>query len=216
MADVKAAVEQMVQNQLEARGIRSTAVLNAMRSVPRHLFVPDVSIRKAYGDHALPTTAGQTISQPYIVALMSELLDVQPGMKVLEIGTGSGYQTAILVSMGATVITIERYPELMDHAKAILAEVCPAAPIRMLLADGTLGYPADAPYDRILVTAAAPHVPAAYKDQLADLGRIVIPLGDRYTQMLTVIERRQGMLLETDSVPCRFVPLVGEDGWGLD
>ncbi len=216
MADVKAAVEQMVQNQLEARGIRSTAVLNAMRSVPRHLFVPDVSIRKAYGDHALPTTAGQTISQPYIVALMSELLDVQPGMKVLEIGTGSGYQTAILVSMGATVVTIERYPELMDHAKAILAKVCPAAPIRMLLADGTLGYPADAPYDRILVTAAAPHVPAAYKDQLADPGRIVIPLGDRYTQMLTVIERRQGMLLETDSVPCRFVPLVGADGWGLD
>lgn len=213
MTDMAAAAERMVSTQLVARGIKHPAVLNAMRAVPRHRFVPDVTIERAYSDHALPTTAGQTISQPYVVARMTELLSVQPGMRVLEIGTGSGYQTAILAHMGASVVTIERSPELMDRARQVLAEVCSGADIRMLLTDGTLGDPDGAPFDRILVTAAAPHVPHAYLEQLADPGRIVIPLGDRHGQTLTVIDRRADQFTRTDDLACRFVPLVGEDGW---
>lgn len=213
MTEIEAAAERMVSTQLVERGIKHPAVLDAMRAVPRHLFVPDVSIEKAYSDHALPTTGGQTISQPYIVARMTELLCVQPGMKVLEIGTGSGYQTAILARMGASVVTIEHSPELMDRARQVLAEVCPGMDIRMLLTDGTLGDPEGAPFDRILVTAAAPHVPGAYLQQLADPGRIVIPLGDRHGQTLTVIDRQADQFTHTDDIACRFVPLVGEDGW---
>lgn len=208
------AADRMVNSQLTARGVRDIAVLEAMRIVPRHLFVPEVTIQRAYSDHALTLTAGQTISQPYIVAHMTELLEVQPGMTVLEVGTGSGYQTAILSHLGAKVVTIERSAELLDRAKTILAEVCHGSLIRMLLADGTLGYPQDAPYDRILVTAAAPHVPAAYRQQLADPGRLVIPLGDRDGQTITVIDRMGADFIQTDDIACRFVPLVGEDGWG--
>lgn len=217
MTEATQAADRMVRFQLAARGILSPAVLDAMRAVPRHLFVPDVTIERAYSDHALPTTAGQTISQPYVVARMTELLSVQPGMRVLEVGTGSGYQTAILAHMGVSVVTIERTPELMDRARRVLAEVCSSIPggrdIRMLLADGTQGYPDGAPYDRILVTAAAPHVPDAYHQQLADPGRIVIPLGDLHGQTLTVIDRRGDQFTHTDDIACRFVPLVGEDGW---
>ena len=240
MIESEAARENMVRSQIETRNIHSRAVLDAMRSVPRHLFVPEVSIERAYSDHALPTAAGQTISQPYIVARMTELLSVQPGMKILEIGTGSGYQTAILAHMGARIVTIERSPELHELARTTLAEVCPgtlipktpgetpggtpggtpgageipgAGAIRLVLNDGTLGYPDDAPYDRILVTAAAPNVPNAYEAQLTDPGRIVIPLGDRYTQMLTVIDRQGDQFSATDDVACRFVPLIGKDGW---
>ncbi|MEZ6191354.1 MAG: protein-L-isoaspartate O-methyltransferase [Phycisphaerales bacterium] len=148
MTEIEAAAERMVSTQLVERGIRHPAVLDAMRAVPRHRFVPDVSIEKAYSDHALPTTGGQTISQPYIVARMTELLCVQPGMKVLEIGTGSGYQTAILARMGASVVTIERSPELMDRARQVLAEVCSGMDIRMLLTDGTARRPRRA-VDRI-------------------------------------------------------------------
>ncbi len=221
MTEATTAAERMVSTQLVARGIQSPAVLEAMRAVPRHLFVPDVTIEKAYSDHALPTAEGQTISQPYIVARMTELLGVRPGMRVLEVGTGSGYQTAILAHMGASVVTIERSPELMDRARRVLAEVCSsmagAIPggrdIRMLLTDGTLGDPEGAPFDRILVTAAAPHVPSAYLEQLADPGRLVIPLGDRHGQTLTVIDRNGHQFTHTDDLACRFVPLVGEDGW---
>lgn len=220
MSEAMTASERMVSTQLVARGIQSPAVLDAMRAVPRHLFVPDVSIDRAYSDHALPTAGGQTISQPYVVARMTELLSLQPGMKVLEVGTGSGYQTAILAHMGVSVVTIERSPELMDRARQVLAEVCPGIPgagagadIRMLLADGTLGDPQGAPFDRILVAAAAPHVPNAYRQQLADPGRIVIPLGDRHSQTLTMIDRRGDQFTHTDDIACRFVPLVGEDGW---
>lgn len=223
MTDATEAADRMVTSQLAARGIQSPAVLDAMRAVPRHLFVPDVTVERAYSDHALPTTGGQTISQPYIVARMTELLSVQPGMSVLEIGTGSGYQTAVLAYLGARIVTIESNPDLLDRARQVLAEVCPADPgadpgagghgIRLLLADGTRGYPDDAPYDRILVTAAAPRVPAAYKSQIADPGRIVIPLGDRHTQVLTVIERMGEQFTQIEDIACRFVPLVGEDGW---
>lgn len=209
------AAARMVRSQLESRGIHSPAVLDAMRCIPRHLFVPDVSIERAYGDHALPTTAGQTISQPYIVARMTLLLSVQPGMKVLEVGTGSGYQTAILAHMGAEVVTVERCPELLERARVTLAEVFPGpfGAIQLVLADGTLGWPDEAPYDRILVTAAAPRVPKAYEQQLADPGRIVIPLGDRYTQTLTVIDRQADHFTSTCDIGCRFVPLLGTDGW---
>jgi protein-L-isoaspartate(D-aspartate) O-methyltransferase len=217
------AAARMVQSQLMARGIRDPAVLDAMRAVPRHKFVPTATIERAYSDHALPTTEGQTISQPYIVAHMTELLEVRPGMTVLEVGTGSGYQTAILARLGARVVTIERSDELARSAGNVLEDVCPDEPggpegpgsaITMVVADGTLGYPDKSPYDRILVTAAAPHVPEAYKTQLADPGRLVIPLGDRYSQRLTVIERNGDQLTQTDDITCRFVLLVGKDGWG--
>ncbi len=213
MDPAEQAADNMVQSQLAARGIRDPRVLQAMRTVPRHRFVPEVPIERAYSDHALPTVASQTISQPYIVARMTELLKVEPGMKVLEVGTGSGYQTAVLAQLGAEIVTIERFPELMDRARQILAEICPEGRVRMLLADGTLGYPDEAPYDRILVTAAAPYVPQAYKDQLQNPGRIVIPLGDRHSQVLTVIDRTGDRFIEMADIPCRFVPLVGEDGW---
>ena len=205
--------EQMVHDQLESRGIRNRAVLDAMRHVPRERFVPDQPPDQAYADRALPTLAGQTISQPYMVARMSELLDAKPGMKVLEIGTGCGYQTAILTHLGLEVVSIERNPDLVKRAKAILDERYPFAPITVIEADGTLGCPDAAPYDRILVTAAAPHTPRAYLDQLADPGRIVIPLGDRRTQVLTAIDRQDDRFTTTDDVACRFVPLIGEDGW---
>ncbi len=241
------AAERMVSTQLIARGVADPAVLEAMRTVPRHLFVPEVSIERAYSDHALPMSPGQTISQPYIVAHMTELLGVRPGMTVLEVGTGSGYQTAILANLGAQVVTMERSADMLDRAKAVLAEVCPGTPggpgdggasgesaasggpgnpeapgeqgepgalIRMLLADGTLGYPGAAPYDRILVAAAAPAVPAAYLEQLADPGRLVIPLGDRDNQTMTVINKHGEHFTQTEDIACRFVPLVGEDGWG--
>lgn len=213
MTESQTARDNMVRSQLESRGIRSPAVLDAMRSVPRHRFVSGLSIERSYSDHALPTADGQTISQPYIVARMTELLDVKPGMKVLEVGTGSGYQTAILDHMGAEIVTIERSPELHEFARATLAEVCPMAPIRLLLNDGTLGYPNDAPYDRILVTAAAPRTPKAYKSQLADPGRLIIPLGDRHTQTLNIIDRQDNHFITTHDIDCRFVPLVGRDAW---
>lgn len=207
------AADRMVSSQLIARGVSDPAVLEAMRTVPRHRFVPEVTIERAYSDHALPLAGGQTISQPYIVAKMTELLRVRPGMKVLEVGTGSGYQTAILNRLGAQVVTIERSPELTDRARTALAQACPGADIRIILADGTLGHTQGAPFDRILVTAAAPHVPQAYKTQLADPGRIVIPLGDRHSQTLAVIERQGDQFTQTDDIACRFVPLMGEDGW---
>lgn len=203
----------MVRTQLRARGIRDAAVLEAMRRVERHRFVPDLPPEQAYGDHALPIDAGQTISQPYVVAHMTEQLRVDPGMRVLEIGTGSGYQCAVLVALGAVVVTVERHAALSEAAKNRLNAICPDADLTFVVGDGSRGHAEHAPYDRILVTAAAPALPAALDEQLAADGRMVIPLGDRSEQVLAVFERRENDLVRRDDLPCRFVPLIGADAW---
>jgi len=209
----KAALENMIQRQLRSRGINNPAVLDAMSKVPRHEFVPEAGIEEAYGDHALPTLAGQTISQPYMVARMTELLDVKPGMNVLEIGTGSGYQAAILAAMDAQVTSVERYESLASQARSRLAQLLPDAQIKIILGDGTAGYADNAPYDRILVTAAAPRLPEAYREQLKNPGIVVIPIGDRIQQTLTVFYRHGEDWQRTHDVPCRFVLLIGRDAW---
>ncbi len=211
--DFTQAADDMVQQQLVARGISDPAVLDAMRTTPRHRFVPHVSPHRAYGDHALPTADGQTISQPYIVAVMTELLRLEPGQRVLEIGTGSGYQTAILLALGAHVVSLERSAKLAERAKQALADICPEAALTLVVGDGSLGHPDLAPYDRILVTAAAPALPPALEEQLAPAGRIVIPLGERHQQILTLFEHSDGKLRSHPQTPCHFVPLVGAAAW---
>ena len=204
----------MVDEQLRRRGIHDEAVLAAMETVPRHLFVPESRRNQAYDDRALPTAEGQTISQPYIVARMTELLRVEAGHRVLEIGTGSGYQAAILVHLGARVWSIESRPSIADSARRTLKSLNLSDRIKVLTGDGTVGHAEQAPYDRIIVTAAAPHVPQALRNQLCDVGRIAIPLGDRECQNLNVLERRGSRWSQHGHLACRFVPLVGRDGWG--
>ena len=211
--EATAAAREMVETQLRGRGITDARVLQAMRDVPRHRFVPELSIEQAYSDRALPTADGQTISQPYIVAKMTELLAVGPSMRVLEVGTGSGYQTAILAELAARVVSLERSQPLADHARRVLGELGYADRAQVLIGDGTLGHAPSAPYDRILVTAAAPSVPQSLCDQLADDGVIVLPLGDREAQRLTVVRRRGHALTYDEDIPCRFVPLIGRQGW---
>ena len=206
----------MVEQQLRGRATGDEAILAAMRAIPRHPFVPQLSLNEAYADKAQPTAEGQTISQPYMVALMTDLLRVTsgpPGLRVLEVGTGAGYQTAILAHLRATVVSMERSAALADRARSTLANLGLMAQVKIAVADGTLGWPEDAPYDRILVTAGAPHIPAAYRAQLKDGGRIVVPVGDRSEQTLLVAERHGEEWEERPSVACRFVPLVGADGW---
>ena len=204
----------MVERQLRQRGIDQPAVLDAMAAVPRHRFIPNIDPTRAYGDHALPIGAGQTISQPYMVALMTELLRLdRPGRRILEIGCGSGYQAAILAHMGAQVVTLERHGPLAEAARRLLAELGYADRIQVIEADGTLGYPDAAPYHGIIVTAAAPHVPDTLKDQTADGGRIVIPIGDRDEQQLMVYHRQADRWTTHPSVWCRFVPLIGAHAW---
>jgi protein-L-isoaspartate(D-aspartate) O-methyltransferase len=202
----------MVTEQLERRGIRDARVLDCMARVPREAFVPGAGAL-AYDDRALPIESGQTISQPYIVARMTELLEVQPGERILEIGTGSGYQAAVLACLGARIVTIERHPELArtagDHLAALGVEG-----IEVRVGDGSIGAPDGAPWDGIIVTAAAPTVPDTLREQLAVGARLVIPVGPRYQQDLLVIERR-GLndWVEWSDGPVVFVPLVGEGGW---
>lgn len=203
----------MVEQQIRARGVRDERVLRAMEEVPRHRFVPGVSMEEAYADRALPTQEGQTISQPYMVALMTELLEVEPGMKVLEIGTGSGYQSAILAYLGANVISIERSERLAEGARRILEELGYSKRVKIYVGDGTLGWAAEGPYERILATAGAPRLPRAFEEQVVEGGRIVIPIGDRYVQQLMVYRKKGGRLEERVSIACRFVPMIGADGW---
>jgi protein-L-isoaspartate(D-aspartate) O-methyltransferase len=204
----------MVESQIRARGVRDERVLAAMRELPRHLFVPPGLRDDAYGDWALPVEHGQTISQPYMVARMLELAGLAPGHRVLEVGTGTGYQTALLAVLVAEVYSVERIHDLLESARTRLA----ARGIRNVTlreGDGTLGWQAFAPYDRVLVAAAAPRVPEALKRQLGERGVLVIPVGGAGIQRLEVWRRTSGDAWESKRYgECRFVPLVGEDGWG--
>jgi len=203
----------MVSDQLRTRGIADERVLKAMAAIPRDVFVPDEARWEAYADEALPIGAGQTISQPYMVALMTELLDVQPDDRILEIGTGSGYQAAVLAWLGAQVTTIERHATLIPEARARLDALGLGNRVEIHLADGSLGDPAGAPWEGIIVTAAAPAIPNALREQLADGGRLVIPVGPRDRQILTVVTRHRDEWTERPNGACVFVPLIGEGGF---
>jgi protein-L-isoaspartate(D-aspartate) O-methyltransferase len=204
----------MVERQLRGRGIRNEAVLAAMAAVPRELFVPSDLLKYAYGDEALPIEAGQSISQPYIVAQMTELLEPRPGMRVLEVGTGSGYQAAVLATIGCRVITIERHAELAATAAARLAQLGLLDLVRVEVGDGSLGRPDDAPFEGIAVTAAAPAVPVALRGQLAEGGRLVVPVGSPDLQEMVLVVRHGEDYEEFPSGACVFVPLVGAGGFG--
>jgi protein-L-isoaspartate(D-aspartate) O-methyltransferase len=198
---------------LQANGITDLAVLHAVDAVPRHAFVPSAVLHRAYEDSALPIGNGQTISQPTVHARSLQALRLTGRERVLEIGTGSGYQTALLAHLAAQVFSVERMPALMDRAREILAQLG-IRNVSLLLGDGTLGWRDYAPYDGIVVGAGAPDVPQPYIDQLAEGGRLVIPVGDREEQTLAVITKRGGQLERRDVGPVRFVPLLGAYGWG--
>lgn len=211
--DPKRIREKMVREQIEGRGIKDQEVIRAMLSVPRHLFVDEALQSQAYADHPLPIGYGQTISQPYIVALMSSLLDVKPGMKVLEIGTGSGYQAAVLAEMGADVFTVERVKPLYQKARKLFSQLGYHY-VKTKLDDGTMGWPEKSPFDRILVTAGGPDVPAPLLDQLSDPGILMIPVGDsKRSQKLIKITRNDGSVERKDMGSVAFVDLVGKFGW---
>jgi protein-L-isoaspartate(D-aspartate) O-methyltransferase len=203
----------MVDAQLRARDIRDPRVLAAMRAVPRDAFVPEDERAEAYDDGPLPIGAGQTISQPYMVARMTELVGVAPGDRVLDIGTGSGYQAAILAEVGCTVLSIEREPALAAAAADRLAALGYADRVHVREGDGTLGDPEGAPWDGIVVAAAAPAVPDPLREQLGEGRRLVVPVGSRREQQLIVVERRGSEWREWSDGPCVFVPLIGEAGW---
>ena len=203
----------MVRDQLERRDIRDPRVLEVMASTPREVFVPDVVASMAYDDRALPIDAGQTISQPYIVARMTELLAVEPGERILEIGTGSGYQAAVLARLGARVTTMERHANLSDAARRRLTELGIDG-VDFRVGDGSGGDPVGAPWDGIVVTAGAPAIPDALREQLAVGARLVIPVGPRDRQELMVVERRgPADWVEWSDGAVVFVPLVGKSGW---
>jgi len=202
----------MVQEQLYPRGIMDTSVLDAMREVPRHLFVDDALQSRAYGDFPLPIAAGQTISQPYIVALMTQSLALTGVERVLEIGTGSGYQAAVLSRLSVKVYTVERINVLLAGARRVFDKLR-YFNIVAKLDDGTLGWPENGPYDAIMVTAGGPEVPQPLVDQLSDNGRLVIPVGDQRLQVLQLVERRGDEVVVQELEKVRFVDLVGEHGW---
>lgn len=204
--------ERMVREQIEKRGIRDPRVLEAFRSVPRHQFVPPGMIENAYEDRPLPIGRDQTISQPLMVALMTQACELKGGEKVLEIGTGSGYQAAILMHMGCRVYSIERLAELQAEAKVRLERAgYPGAALRV--GDGTLGWPEEAPFDRILVTAGAPDVPIELLKQLGEGGSMLIPIGDEQRQKLIRFRREHGRVAREDLGACAFVKLIGREGW---
>lgn len=202
----------MVEYQLAARGIKSARVLDAMRKVPRHLFVEAALQENAYDDCPEPIGEGQTISQPYMVALMTELLELNEHSVVLEIGTGSGYQAAILAELAKHVYTVERLPKLAAQARQVLDQLT-YQNIRIWVGDGTLGWREHAPYNGIVVTAGAPSVPEALLAQLAENGKLVIPVGDRFSQILQIFTKRGHRLETTTSCHCIFVKLIGQAGW---
>jgi protein-L-isoaspartate(D-aspartate) O-methyltransferase len=202
----------MVKNQLIPRGIADENVLQAMGKIPRHLFVEEALVGEAYNDHPLPIGHKQTISQPYIVALMTEALELTGKEKILEIGTGSGYQTAILAELSDRVYTVERIEPLLEKSKDLLKSLG-YKNIYFKAYDGTLGWKDFAPFDAIMVTAGAPRVPDPLLKQLADGGRMIIPIGNRYSQDLLRVTRIKDRFVEKDLGGCRFVDLIGEHGW---
>ena len=211
--DFAALREQMVQEQLVRRDINDPRVLDAMRTVPRHLFVPQESQHMAYWDGPLSIGEGQTISQPYIVALMTQLLHLRGDERVLEVGCGSGYQAAVLACLAEWVITIERHRLLAARAEQSL-NALDYTNVSVLVGDGSLGVPAKAPFDAIIITAAAPAVPPALKEQLAAGGRIVAPVGSLGSQVLEVTKKIEDGWHTEHSIPVMFVPLIGKHGWG--
>ena len=211
--DFKGVRGRLVEN-LQQSGIRDLAVLHAIAETPRHLFVPTGVRHRAYEDSALPIGNGQTISQPSIHARYLELLKLTGEEKVLEIGTGSGYQTARLSKLAAQVFSIERIPTLLDRAREILQQIG-VRNVSFLLGDGTLGWRQYAPYDAIVVGAGAPDVPQTYKEQLGEGGRLLIPLGDQNEQTLFMMTRRGDSLEQKEIAPVRFVPLLGKYSWNV-
>ncbi len=202
----------MVEEQLRARGIRDPRVLAAMGKVPREEFISGEDFRDAYGDHPLPIGAGQTVSQPYIVAAMVEALELRPSDRVLEVGTGTGYEAAVLAELAAEIWTIERHEELAVKAREILARLG-YTNVHVIHGDGSLGLPEQAPFDKILVAAAAPQIPESLIAQLADGGRLVVPVGTRAEQQVHVVRKVGSEIVVTTHDLCRFVPLVGAEGW---
>lgn len=206
-SDIDRQLQSMIVHQLRARGITSARVLAAMREIPRHEFVPEPLKDAAYDDRALPIDCEQTISQPYIVGLMTQALELNGTERVLEIGTGSGYQTAVLSRLAAEVYSIERHAELSRQAQEVLSRLgCNNVHLRV--GDGSRGWPEEAPFDRIIVTAAAAQCPEELLEQLADPGRLVIPIGPPHQQNLVAIVRHGGKDYQFTLCPCRFVPLV--------
>ena len=210
--DFSLARKRMVKRQLIPRDIKDKGVLEAMGRIPRHLFIEEALAGEAYNDHPVPIGEKQTISQPYIVALMTEALELKGDENTLEIGTGSGYQTAILAELSSRVYTIERIKSLLVNARKLLAELG-YSNILFKAFDGTLGWREYAPFDAIMVTAGAPSLPGPVMDQLADNGRMIIPVGDRYTQELIKVTRKGESLEQENLGGCRFVNLIGVHGW---
>lgn len=210
--DYKHARERMIKDQLIPRGINDKGVLDAMLKVHRHLFIEKAIVREAYGDHALPINHKQTISQPYIVALMTQLLKLKGNEKTLEIGTGSGYQTAILAELSEKVYTVERIRPLMESARYLLNDLG-YTNILFKHYDGTIGWSEFAPYDAIIITAGAPRIPGILVDQLTEGGRMVIPVGDKTSQELIEVIKIKDGYRTVKHGGCRFVDLIGAHGW---
>ena len=202
----------MVESQLVSRGIKDARVLDTMRKVPRHRFVEEALVSQAYNDHPLPIGEKQTISQPYMVALMTEALELQGDDKVLEIGTGCGYQTAILAELAEKIYSIERIRPLSIKARRILDELS-YFNVVLTVGDGTVGVKKESPFNGIIVTAGSPEIPQPLVDQLAMGGRLVVPVGDKYTQSLMRVVRTKEGIIKTDLGGCRFVNLLGRHGW---
>ena len=213
MTDFKSLQEEMVTQQIMDRGVVTPRVIEAFRKVPRHLFVPEQFLSHAYNDHPLPIGEGQTISQPYMVALMTDLLDLSKEDKVLEIGTGSGYQAAILAELGNEVFTVERHKLLAERSERILKELN-YQNVKVLVGDGTKGWKEFSPYQKIIVTASAPDVPEPLFVQLDEMGKLVIPVGGRWSQDLILVQKRKGKMIRNSVCGCVFVPLIGEYGYG--
>ncbi len=204
--------QRMVETQIRGRGVRDERVLNAMLTIPRERFLPREMRQEAYEDRAVPIGYGQTISQPYIVAYMTEQLRVDPDSTVLEIGTGSGYQAAILAVLCKHLCSVERIPELHERAKETLAALN-LTNVNLVVDDGSVGLPKHAPYDRIMVTAGAPQIPQGLISQLVDGGIMVLPVGRDQDQTIVRVVRNGNRTIETPLLPCRFVKLIGEKGW---